>query len=78
MLVQNSLKSFNVLMLFALAQIGLSGVRAADSKELVDESFGVVRVTTGCKFTEGPVVDSNNNLFFSDGPNDRIMKLDPK
>lgn len=50
-----------------------SGSLAAD--ELLDESFGVQRVVDGCKFTEGPVVDQEGNLYFSDGPNDRIMKL---
>jgi gluconolactonase len=44
---------------------------------LIDESFGVQRVATGCIFTEGPVVDEQGVLFFSDGPNDRVMKLTP-
>lgn len=42
---------------------------------LIDESFGVQRVATGCAFTEGPVVDQEGVLFFSDGPNDRVMRL---
>lgn len=42
---------------------------------LLDEAFGIQRVVTECAFTEGPVVDEQGTLFFSDGPNDRVMKL---
>ncbi|MCC2669873.1 MAG: gnl 2 [Armatimonadetes bacterium] len=31
------------------------------------------KVASGCKFTEGPAYDGKGNLYFSDGPNDRIM-----
>lgn len=30
------------------------------------------------KFTEGPAVDADGNVFFTDQPNDRIMKWSPK
>ena len=43
--------------------------------EILDDDFGVKKVATGCKFTEGPAVDALGNLFFSDGPNDRVMRL---
>ena len=45
--------------------------------ELLDDEFSVQKIVTGCKFTEGPVVDVGGRLFFSDGPNDRIMRLSP-
>jgi len=31
------------------------------------------KVASGCKFTEGPAWDGKGNLYFSDGPNNRIM-----
>jgi Gluconolactonase len=34
-------------------------------------------VGQGYKFTEGPAIDKNGNLFFSDIPNNRIHKLSP-
>lgn len=33
-------------------------------------------VADGFQFTEGPAVDAEGNLFFTDQPNNRIMKLD--
>lgn len=48
---------------------------AADSVlESVDAK--VTLVSDGLKFTEGPAVDSEGNVFFTDQPNDRIMKVD--
>jgi len=49
----------------------------ADEAEILDPEHGVEKVAGGCKFTEGPAVDADGNLFFSDGPNDRILKLTP-
>lgn len=46
------------------------------SNEILDRSFGIRQVASQCAFTEGPVVDHQGILYFSDGPNDRIMKLD--
>ena len=51
-------------------------VTCATAGEILDESFGVKKVADGCRFTEGPVADDQGNLFFSDSPNLRIMKLD--
>lgn len=52
-------------------------VSAASAENVLDQAFGVKKVVGGCKFTEGPAVDADGNLFFSDGQNDRIMRLAP-
>lgn len=52
-------------------------VSATQAAEVLDRAFGVKKVAGGCKFTEGPAVDADGNLFFSDGQNDRIMRLAP-
>ncbi|MFO0906037.1 MAG: SMP-30/gluconolactonase/LRE family protein [Pirellulales bacterium] len=52
-------------------------VEPAAGQELLDESFGVKKIASGCRFTEGPVVDAKGNLYFSDGPNDRIVRRAP-
>ena len=58
----------------ALLVVLLTGaiVRGGD---ILDDAFGVQEIVSGCKFTEGPAVDGAGNLFFSDGPNDRVMRL---
>ena len=38
----------------------------------------IEKIFSDGKFTEGPAVDAQGNVFFSDGPNDRIMRLDPQ
>ena len=47
-------------------------------QEFVTESADakVTLVVDGCKFTEGPAVDSQGNVYFTDQPNNRIMKID--
>jgi gluconolactonase len=57
--------------------LGLSAgcAPAARAEELLDEAFGVKKVAGDCKFTEGPALDAAHNLYFSDYPNDRIMRL---
>ena len=47
-------------------------------QEQVTESADgkVTLVSDGYKFTEGPAVDDLGNVYFTDQPNDRIMKVD--
>lgn len=67
------MKRFNALMVLVVLFASL-----ASADEILDSSFGVKKVASDCKFTEGPAVDKEGNLFFSDGENDRIMKLTPE
>jgi gluconolactonase len=50
----------------------------AGPNDLLDEPFGVVAVAAECEFTEGPAIGPDGSLYFSDGPNDRIMKIDAR
>lgn len=36
----------------------------------------LVEVTDQCQFTEGPAVDAEGNVYFTDQPNDRILRVD--
>lgn len=47
---------------------------SAAQAQILEPGSAVEKIVGDCKFTEGPVVDSNWNLYFSDGPNDRIMQ----
>jgi len=42
--------------------------------ELIAPGAEVVQLATGFKFTEGPAVDAEGNIFFTDQPNNRIHK----
>lgn len=45
------------------------------SASIIAPGAQVQKILTGYSFTEGPAVDAAGNLFFTDQPNDRIMKL---
>lgn len=42
--------------------------------DLIAKGAVLVKAGTGYSFTEGPAVDPQGNVFFTDQPNDRIMK----
>src|SRR5665647_2126383 len=56
---------------FLVAQdAGLDAVIATGAK--------LEKVAGGFQFTEGPIVDKKGNIYFTDQPNNRIMKWDNK
>ena len=62
-----------------LATIGLGSsacvvVTGAPQQGVVAEGAKVERLADGFRFTEGPAVDTAGNVYFTDQPNDRIMK----
>ncbi|MCK5442323.1 MAG: SMP-30/gluconolactonase/LRE family protein [Maribacter sp.] len=46
----------------------------AQEDPIVAEGAQVTLVAADYEFTEGPAVDTNGNVFFTDQPNDRIIK----
>ncbi|MBW3595789.1 MAG: SMP-30/gluconolactonase/LRE family protein [Planctomycetes bacterium] len=61
---------------FGVMVIVLSILSAAVAEDgVLDESFGVKNVASGCEFTEGPAIGKDGALYFSDGRNDRVMRL---
>lgn len=46
----------------------------SQKKDIVQEGAVVEKLSGDFKFTEGPAADSEGNVFFTDQPNDRIMK----
>lgn len=47
-----------------------------DSKSIVSPGAQVEKLGDGYKFTEGPVADKNGNVFFTDQPNNKIIRWD--
>jgi gluconolactonase len=60
-----------VLLFFAFITILSCQSQPAD---IVAEGAEVEKISGDFKFTEGPASDSKGNVFFTDQPNDRIMK----
>src|SRR6266550_9133613 len=48
-------------------------LRAADSK-IIAPGATLEKLAGGFEFTEGPAADKDGNVFFTDQPNDRIVK----
>jgi len=52
-------------------------VSAAYSQSVLESPQAKVQMEAdGFQFTEGPAVDAQGNIYFTDQPNDRIMKFD--
>lgn len=47
---------------------------SSESKGLIATDAQIVTLGTGYGFTEGPAVDKDGNVFFTDQPNDKIYK----
>jgi gluconolactonase len=53
-----------------------AATRRADSVKVVAPGATVQQVSNQFKFTEGPAVDKQGNIYFTDQPNDKIWKYD--
>lgn len=49
---------------------------SAQKKSIIADGATLTLVSDKFEFTEGPAVDSDGNVFFTDQPNDRILKWD--
>lgn len=59
------------------ASILCSFACAQEEKSIIASGANVEKVADGYSFTEGPAVDKDGNVFFTDQPNDRIWKWSP-
>lgn len=53
------------------------GILSACQQPLVPADHWVQQVATGYRFTEGPAADADGQLYFTDIPNERIIRFDP-
>lgn len=56
----------------------LSIAQEVQQFNLIRKGANPERVASGYKFTEGPAVDRDGNVFFTDQPNNRILKWSPE
>ena len=59
---------------FLSALLALSCAAHAAETSLIADGAKVEVLSEGYLFTEGPAVDRDGNVFFTDQPNDRIVK----
>ena len=54
----------------------LAGSAFAAETSVLAPGAKVEQLAADCKFTEGPAADAEGNVYFTDQPNDRILKYD--
>ncbi len=54
--------------------VTVTGQSIAEKQSVVAPGAKVEKLAGGFEFTEGPAVDATGNVFFTDQPNDRILK----
>src|SRR5580704_8099985 len=64
-----------VLFLAAWLVLAAATARAAESS-IIAPGAKLTKLADGFSFTEGPAADAQGNIYFTDQPNDRIMKWD--
>jgi gluconolactonase len=67
-------KIFFLNLLILLLNFNLKYAHAQDPSSVVAKGAVPVLVSSDFIFTEGPAVDADGNIFFTDQPNDKIMK----
>lgn len=56
--------------------VGFTQAQIVDKQSLVAKGETVQLLGEGYKFTEGPAVDKDGNVFFTDQPNNKIIRWD--
>ena len=56
--------------------LAVSATRLHAQSPVIAEDAKLITVGDGYKFTEGPTADSDGNVYFTDQPNDRIVRYD--
>ena len=63
-----------VFTLCTFALIGKSQGQIVDKKNLIEKNAQLEKIETGFAFTEGPAVSRLGDVYFTDQPNDKIIK----
>ena len=60
--------------LSVLFSVAVFTVTGQENRSIIAPGVTVEKLADGFSFTEGPAVDKQGNVYFTDQPNDRIMK----
>ena len=72
--MKNNLPLAGLVCLLLLSHTPTLGQSMNDKSEIVAKGAKLQQVAADYTFTEGPAVDEEGNVFFTDQPNNRIMK----
>jgi gluconolactonase len=64
----------NMLVISAVGLLAAAGSQLPGAEGVLAPGAQVEKLSGDFKFTEGPTCDADGNVFFTDQPNDRIMK----
>ena len=68
---------FNIVSLICLVLLStFLQAQISDSKHIVSKNASLELLADGYIFTEGPAVDQNGNVFFTDQPYNKIIRWD--
>ena len=67
-------KTFALILTASFAIYSQIYAQIEDKKNIVAKNAQLVKVADGFTFTEGPAVHRNGDVFFTDQPNDQILK----
>lgn len=65
---------FSPIIIYCLLIPALATAQIVDKQGIVANNAEVEKLGEGFSFTEGPAVDENGNVYFTDQPNDKIIK----
>jgi gluconolactonase len=66
---------FGLICFCAINMLALHQVALAEMPPVVADGASLQLVVDDCKFTEGPASDEAGNVYFTDQPNDRIVRI---
>jgi len=69
-------KIFSTLLMLIFIINEVTYCQAEDKKSIIARGAVVTKLGDGFIFTEGPAVDKSGNVYFTDQPNDRILRWD--
>jgi len=68
------MKFINLFFALPVVWVGLAFFQENDLSNILESDAKLEKLAGDFKFTEGPSADANGNVYFTDQPNDRILK----